>query len=67
MSNIINNWEEIPEYRAREVEWPILFHKYELSEKLLDEFLTMAELATIVLAQMAQLPVAWQLAYLETI
>lgn len=46
MSNIINNWEEIPEYRAREVEWPILFHKYELSEKLLDEFLTMAELAT---------------------
>ena len=46
MSNIINNWEEIPEYRAREVEWPIVFHKYELSEKLLDEFLTMAELAT---------------------
>ena len=46
MSNIINNWEEIPEYRAREVEWPILFHKYELSEKLLDEFLTMAEQTT---------------------
>lgn len=45
-NEIINNWEEIPEYRAREVEWPILFHKYELSEKLLDEFLTMAELAT---------------------
>lgn len=45
-NEVINNWEEIPEYRAREVEWPILFHKYELSEKLLDEFLTMAELAT---------------------
>lgn len=45
-NEIINNWEDIPEYRAREVEWPILFHKYELSEKLLDEFLTMAELAT---------------------
>lgn len=45
MSNIITNWNDIPEYQIREVDWPNLLHQYELSEELLDEFLDMSEAA----------------------
>lgn len=41
--NKIQDWNDIPEYKNREVVWPRIFAEYQISEELLDEFLTTAE------------------------
>lgn len=39
----IQDWNDIPEYKNREAVWPRIFAEYQISEELLDEFLTTAE------------------------
>ena len=41
--NKIQDWNDIPEYKNREAVWPRIFAEYQISEELLDEFLTTAE------------------------
>lgn len=39
--NIINNWDEIPEWKNREIiNFANIFFKYSISEQLLDEYLS---------------------------
>ena len=39
--NVINNWDEIPEWKNREItNFANIFSKYSISEQLLDEYLS---------------------------